>query len=382
MLPFVRMFDYGNEAPSLPKIKKLSTGYQHAMLLTQTGDLYAKGSNASGQLGTGNTTAAKTWILVNSSVADVYCSANGTLIKKNDESWWSSGSGAAAGVNSVVNTWSNVSVQINSMLTSLPGSFIKQFVSSFYSSMAVRSDDTVWVIGQNNNGEITGTTAKYNTFVNITTNLPSVPVKIYGSENCMAYTDSTGAFYYSGQMVGGIAGGSANATTFTRYNVGLSTNKIIDFNTTGYGSFFIIETTAGVKQSYAGGYQRYGQLGDGGSTATILAPAPITTPNSNLIKLFKGTSMYNQHLITKSGIYATGQNSISQYNGTLGIGSTIDATTYTLAQISLSSYDNIEIHTTLDRTFLWAGDYVYSTGLNSTYSSITSNSYVLDMPSI
>ena len=225
MLPFVRMFDYGNVAPALPKIKKLTTGYQHAMLLTQSGDLYAKGSNAAGQLGTGNTTTARGWTLVNTSVADVYCSANGTLIKKNDETWWSSGSGAAAGVNSVVNTWTNVSTQINSLLTSLPGSFIKQFVSSFYSSMAVRSDDTVWGIGQNNNGEITGTTTKYNTFVNITENFPSTPVKIYGSENCMAYTDSTGAFYYSGQMVGGNAGGSANATTFTRYNVGLSTNK-------------------------------------------------------------------------------------------------------------------------------------------------------------
>ena len=92
--------------------------------------------------------------------------------------------------------------------------------------------------------------------------------------------------------------------------------------------------------------------------------------------------MYNQHLITESGIYATGQNSISQYNGTLGIGSTIDATTYTPVPISLTTFDDIEIHTTLDRAFLVSGDYVYSTGLNSTFSTVTSNSYVLDMPSI
>ncbi|HBC8437377.1 TPA: hypothetical protein KE178_005265, partial [Escherichia coli] len=61
MLPFARMFKYGNIAPDKPNIKKILANNYNVAVLTNSGDLYVRGDNAYGILGLGHKNTVTTW---------------------------------------------------------------------------------------------------------------------------------------------------------------------------------------------------------------------------------------------------------------------------------------------------------------------------------
>ena len=93
MIPFARIGVYGNTLARTDIIKKVQAGDKYVVILTTSGNLYSRGRNVEGQLGTGNTVnVTDRWVLVNTEVQDVWCSGTfTTLIIKNDGTWWYTG---------------------------------------------------------------------------------------------------------------------------------------------------------------------------------------------------------------------------------------------------------------------------------------------------
>ncbi|MGI5704814.1 hypothetical protein ACRYKS_24815 [Escherichia coli] len=85
MLPFVRMFDYGNFAPEAPKIKKVLCGLDNVYVLYGDGTLYGCGVNKYFQLNVENTASRNTWILISEGVTDAWAGAYNILYLKGEE---------------------------------------------------------------------------------------------------------------------------------------------------------------------------------------------------------------------------------------------------------------------------------------------------------
>lgn len=382
MLPFPVLNKYGNIAPAAPKIKKVQVGQNHVVALSSTGILYGRGRNSSGQLGIGNTSTQLVWVQLKENVKDVWCSSDGTLIQMND------GTYMCAGVMRLVSaTTYSTFTDCSSAFSTLPSSFIiTQLVVGTLSTMILMSNNTLWGCGPNSNSELTGTGVKYGTFVQLST--PSTPTKIYAGYESMSYTDTSNNFYYSGIIVGTNNSGGTKVSAFTLYNpAGLSNLKVQNFKDSSSGSFFYVYNTSTSQYlMYAGGSQFFGQLADGSSSNTNYALKLInsSTYNGNVINLFDGYPYSNQHIVTSTGVYGAGQNNASPYTGSLGINSTTNALNYSICPLpsGVSDLSTVRIYHCINRTYMWDGSNIYSSGQDQTYSTApASNIYILDTPS-
>ena len=103
MLPFVRMFDYGNEAPVPVGIKMVKVLQNNVFILLEDGRLYGRGHNFYYQLGTGSSspTIVEEWVLCLTDVKEFWTTGDtqGILVRKNDGTWWSTGTQIYRGVN-------------------------------------------------------------------------------------------------------------------------------------------------------------------------------------------------------------------------------------------------------------------------------------------
>lgn len=91
MLPFVRMFDYGNVTPGPKNIIKVGASTQGQFLLTDSHDLYYIGRNQGGESGNGNNNTVSSWTLVSNNVSNFFTGGRTLVIIKNDNTIWSSG---------------------------------------------------------------------------------------------------------------------------------------------------------------------------------------------------------------------------------------------------------------------------------------------------
>lgn len=81
-------FFYKDTGLYLENVSKIDGDQDHLMILLNNGDLYSIGYNGHGEVGTGDTTAVTSFVLVNTDVVDVYCGAFGTIIKKDDGNYY------------------------------------------------------------------------------------------------------------------------------------------------------------------------------------------------------------------------------------------------------------------------------------------------------
>lgn len=82
MLPFGRMLQYGN-IKQLPKIVKVSYGYNNLYILYDNGELYGCGANEYLQLNVPGTTIHKGWVLIADGVEKMWSGGQNVLYYKN-----------------------------------------------------------------------------------------------------------------------------------------------------------------------------------------------------------------------------------------------------------------------------------------------------------
>lgn len=183
MLPFPIISQL--RVPSSYRVAKFIAGYDHIAVLGTNGDLYTRGQNTYGQLGSSSMVSNNsTWQLSMSGVSSLYGSkSQNTIVIKNDGTVWMCGRtsyqyqfGYAGPTGTAgVNYWTDITSHIP-----FSTSLIKDIHVFYQGSAIIRTDGTVWFSGINDNGKFG---------MNNTTNLT-------------AYTQSTSAsdvqsLYYS-----------------------------------------------------------------------------------------------------------------------------------------------------------------------------------------
>lgn len=93
MLPFGRMIKYANIAPAPKTVFKyrLQCSADAKFYLNKNGDLYWCGSSSYGQGGNGSTESSTEWTLVNTNVIRYWGGVQGTLVIKDDDTIWYTG---------------------------------------------------------------------------------------------------------------------------------------------------------------------------------------------------------------------------------------------------------------------------------------------------
>lgn len=268
MIPFVRILEYGNRAPSADKRVNdaLQSHYGSVYYLHSDGNFYTLGSNSLGQGGTGNTNSTNAWTLVNSNVERYFGGVHGTIIIKKDKSIWYTGTRTALPMLSA-NT-SGVWVDITQYFSTI--NVLADDIKSCHISAGIRillNDGRWFYCGENTNGYLgTGNTTSVSTFT--FSSISSVK-EISGSFASTVLLLNDNTTQYAGAFV--VAGGSdvSNTLTFTAGPTGVQ-----GIGSTYYTAYFFMQDGTTLVSST----NSSGQAGSGGTTVAPMGTLiPFTT---------------------------------------------------------------------------------------------------------
>ncbi len=388
MLPFVRMFDYGNVAPAPPKFKKILTNNYNVAVLTSSGDLYVRGNNQNGQLGLGHKEKVTTWTFSTSGVQDFWFGSSTLVVKKTDDEIWYSGQSTSVGMpGASVSGWTSAMPTFNTL--TLP---ILDMAVSNQTTSVLLSDRTIWSTGVGSNGQLGNGTATNNIsgkFVKstVSTEEEQLPVKLFASNLMHGYVTENGWLYYTGQPNAVSTNGSAVYSVYTSAPISLrNTINIKYYTNNGTSMAMAIGTDPNGKTVLANGGPRiFGAQADGvNGQLSNIRPFAVQTeslmPPGDLVSIAHNTSYYNQVIATTDGIYCCGYNQ-STHAGMLGIGTSTNALVYTKAIVPDGfDYSKSQMAGEYNRTYITDGNFVYSTGTDVTYGGINSLEFVIDSP--
>lgn len=258
-------------------VKTIATGGYHSLALKCDGTVWAWGDNLDGQLGNGTSTSSSYPIQVKNSdgtwLSNVTAIAAGgfhTLALKNDGTLWAWGYNEDGELGNGTNLNSNYPIQVKNFNGA---SFINviAIAAGKYHTLALKSDNTVWAWGYNEDGELGNGTTSNSRF----------PTQAKNSDG----------------------------TFFTNVSALLA----------GYYHSMALKKDGTL---WTWGYNEYGQLGNG---TTYRSKYPIQVKNSD------GTSFINATIISAGGyhsltlknngtLWAWGDN----FDGQLGNGTTTD----------------------------------------------------------
>lgn len=292
------------------------------------GTLWSWGSNSSGRLGLGNTTsysspkqvgALTNWLKVSAAYCCLAIKTDGTLWAWGQNTYGQLGDGTTVSKSSPV--------QIGALTN-----WLKIAANGYYTSIAIKTDGTLWSWGRNNSGQIgNNTTTDQSSPVQIgaLTNWLSIAGGGYNGHSFAIKTDGT--LWAWGKNITGQLG-LGNTTNYSSpKQVGLLTSwlKISSGNYSG-----IAIKTNGTLWSW--GFSNYGQLGLG-NTTTYSSPKQVGSLTNWLYATAGGYNAAGA-IKTDGTLWMWGNNSL----GTLGFGNT---TSYSSPKQlgSLASWVNLEI---------------------------------------
>lgn len=385
MLPFGRMIKYGNIAPVPVQapIKDVKGAQSFCAVLMSSGDLYVRGIDNSGCFGLGNSngTIVSTWTKTIGSVDKVWVGGDVILIQTYDGNYYSSGDNKQIGVSSsIVNTWTNCTAFFNTL-----ESDVKEIALSRLSISVLLVNDTIWSSGYGDSGQLGNntTTNVVGNFVKSTIPSGVIPSKLFAGGSMHSFIGTDGYIYYTGT----VQGTSISGNYTQQYNVytrnTITSNTALVYNNSSYNSYGIHANSDGTNTGYNGGTQSYGALGNtatsGGKGYSAIQAA--RQPPGTKLNIGEGSPFYSTFFITSNGIYASGLNSGSSNAGTLGIGTTTNASVYTACPLPNPDMDmnKVRVICTNRRTYMTDGNYLYSTGV-STQGGPDSTVFVLDDP--
>ena len=306
MLPFVRMFDYGNEAPVPVGIKMVKVLQNNVFILLEDGRLYGRGHNFYYQLGTGSSspTIVEEWVLCLTDVKEFWTTGDtqGILVRKNDGTWWSTGTQIYRGVNTTYRVWTEILGIFNNVNDTYSKIVIGNGVT-----LLLTIDNKLYKMGDNNNGEVfTGAVGQR---VSVLTLTPEVDVKDIGvtANNASFVLYNDGTLKYSGNKSSiGSTGTTSTTTTLTTVTTG-----VLQINSeNAYSANYVLKSDG----LYVFGSQIDGQLGDG-TDGTINSLRTITKiPASSIPSTaidYIGGSNYEAHVRAGGIWYFAGRGNAS-----------------------------------------------------------------------
>ena len=282
-------------------VKAVAGGVNDNLALTSTGAIYAWGYNGDGELGNGttsgtapNSTPVQVTGLSGVNVMAVAAGQDHSLALTNTGAVYAWGSNVYGALGTGNNTNSNTPVPV----TGLSGVNVTAIATGAFHSLALTSSGAVYAWGYNDEGELgNGTTTASSTPVPVA-GLSGVRVKsVAGSTfHSMALT-STGAVYAWGFNGYGELGNGTETDSSTPLLLSFPAN----------GSATVVGIAAGVFSSFAlesdgslwaWGDNEYGQYGNG-TTTSSLTPIEVYTPTGGYgISEFADSSSTSLAIVT------------------------------------------------------------------------------------
>jgi alpha-tubulin suppressor-like RCC1 family protein len=297
--------------PSISNVKSISGGYQHSIALKTDGTVWTVGSNTQGHLGLSDLVSRSTFqsVPIINNVKSIACGSYFTIALKTD--------GTVLGVGQNVNTGQlGLSDTVNrSTFTSIPGiNDVKSIACGQNHSIALKTDGTVWTVGQNHNGQLGLSDIVYRSTFTSVPGLSNVKAITAGQYHSIALK-TDGTVWTVGQNVYGQLGLSnvVYRSTFTSVP-GLSNVKSIS----GGGGHSIALKADGTVWTV--GDNSYGQLGlsDLTNRSTFTSVTAITNANSI------AGAINNTFMATNTGgLYACGYKGNLTYYNPMGLGKPI-----------------------------------------------------------
>ena len=311
-----------NEDINPCKIKQISGGGTHTMILMKSGELWACGYNNKGQLGLGDTTNINYFKQATSDVKFVSCGYDFTYIIKNDGTLWSCGDGTdyktGHGMFSEQLT-EFTQVTANGISNDVKYVACSKGTTTIGHAMIIKNDNSLWSVGNGEKGQVgTGEyTIAHNGFKQVATDVEQVCC----GKDFSIIKKLDKSVWFTGNDAYCFAGSSTN--TYSRFNemLGMQDEDILDIMCGSLHFFYREKAETGRIDVWNKGENGDGQLGIG-STTDSKSFNQITQTPMNIVSC--GWS--NSFLVTKTGnIWVAGLNG----NGQLGLNSTTDKTSFT-----------------------------------------------------
>ncbi len=284
------------------RIKSISAGGNHSMVLKTDGTLWAFGENSHGQLGDGTTTNSSTAKQIMDSVQSIAAGGFHSLILKTNNTLFSCGWNGNGQLGDGTGIDRSTPVQI------MAGLIVKSIAAGNDHSLILTSDGYLFACGDNGNGQYgNGTTA----------DAQNTPMQV----NTISTAKSIAAGYYHSLLIvpnGILLACGSNSTGQLGDGTGINQQTPVQImtgvqNIAAGGNHSLILTTNGTL--FACGSNSNGQVGDG-SYSNDSVPKQIITGVQSI------AAGENHTLFVKSDgtLFACGANSNSQ----LGDGTTAD----------------------------------------------------------
>jgi uncharacterized protein YjbI with pentapeptide repeats/alpha-tubulin suppressor-like RCC1 family protein len=320
--------------------KKLLFSNNCTFVLDASKNLYASGSQPNGEFGVGNTTSYTSFSIIQTNVDNVYLTDNCSFIIKNNK-LYASGRNIGQFGNGVTSLPATTNVFIE--ITTLSNiNNISQIEVTFNSTMVVYNDGSLYIAGQNNNGELgNGNTSVVSTFTLHPTlsNIKKVFMHLYRS----VFLKNNGDIHSCGfgAVAHSVYPGSVANTTYSTpvfcYNV--SNVKWID---TGGYTVIILKEDGTV---LAHGTDQLGQLGSG---STLIYSTLTTISHLTNVKMIFSSNTVTFYLFNDGTIKGAGTPNAATIFG--------DSLTYTTST-TYPSLKTVFGITTADRL---SNDFLYS----------------------
>lgn len=332
MLPFVRMFDYGNVAPTQPQIKQMEFVNSGVYLLYDNGELYYRGRNANGQMGDGTNTIKNTeWYLSNTNVEMISRGISTIpMIMKKDNTFWMSGSFNLFGITGWVNyTWTDVTSYFSSVASGLVS-----FHSNSGGVFVLKNDGTLHAAGRNTNGQMgMGSVSSTTTFIEVANSINPNPENIRTVTDGCYYVSNDNKLYGTGVNSNGRlgVGTTLNVTSFSLANSGtaISTTyplvKSVMAISNGANILASTSDNSNTVVLASGTLSGVGTGNTSGTSSSFEYYSPMNSTDFKILKL--STTLGNTSamlVMTDNGVYATGNNS----NFQLGTGNNTTQNVY------------------------------------------------------
>ena len=321
----------------------VAVGSSYTLLSDGSGNVWAWGHNANGQLGTGDTTASTLPTAVSgvSSVSAVSAGSQHSLALKGDGTVWAWGYNGNGRLGDGTTTPRLSPVQVSGLTGIVAVSAGDQH------SLALASDGIVWAWGRNNSGQLgDGSTTDRLTPVALS-GVSGVSAISAGSAHSLAMTSAGSAYSWGSNSDGQLGDGTTTQSLTPVVVSGLSSVAAIAAG----GVHSLAVTSDG--SVYGWGSNANGRLGDG-TTTQRLTPVSV----SGLTQVTAVAAGVNYSLARRSDgtVWAWGNNT----NGRLGDGTQTHRLTpvptsglSSVASISASSSSSHGLALTSDLT-LWA----------------------------
>lgn len=258
------------QVSGLAGVVAVAGGFDHTLALASAGTVWAWGYNQFGQLGNGGNTNSGTPVRVSGFTGAVAVAGGGShsLALTNDGTVWAWGANQFGQLGNASNGSINVPVQLNlSGIVAIAAGGYPQGAGE--SSMALKSDGSVWTWGDNQYGELgNGGTANSNVPVKVG-GLPGVMAIASGAYHSLALASDGTVWAWGDNQYGELGNGSMVNSNVPVQVSGLSGIVAIS---AGFYHSLALKSDGTV---FAWGYNGDGELGNGG-TANSNAPVQVS----------------------------------------------------------------------------------------------------------